>query len=259
MSAGGPAMLASREACGRSRVLVVDDDSDVVQLLAVSLKFVGFEVDTAADGPEALTRAREWRPDAVLLELTMPGMDGLTVLSRLRAAGVGAPVLFVTGRDALEDKIRGLTAGADDYITKPFDLEEVVARLRVVLRRTKPTGEDGDNRRPRPLKYADLVLDENSHEVWKADDPITLSPTEFELLRYFLINAETVLSKKTILSHMRPGRPNANWKAVESYVSLLRRKVDRVEKPLLHTLRGRGYILREHPAQRRYRGTSPLA
>jgi two-component system OmpR family response regulator len=251
MSAGGPAMLASRGACGRGRVLVVDDDSDVVQLLAVSLKFVGFEVDTAADGPEALTRAREGRPDAVLLELAMPGMDGLTVLRSLRAAGVEAPVLFVTGRDALEDKIRGLTAGADDYITKPFDLEEVVARLRVVLRRTKPTGEDGDNRGPRPLKYGDLVLDENSHEVWKADDPITLSPTEFELLRYFLINAETVLSKKMILSHMRPGRRNANEKAVESYVSLLRRKVDRVEKPLLHTLRGRGYILREHPRHHR--------
>jgi two-component system OmpR family response regulator len=151
----------------------------------------------------------------------------------------------------LEDKIRGLTAGADDYITKPFHMEEVVARLRVVLRRTKPTGEEEDNRRSRPLKYADLVLDENSHEVWKADDRIALSPTEFELLRYFLINAETVLSKKTILSHMRPERPNANWKAVESYVSLLRRKVDRVDQPLLHTLRGRGYILREHPAQRR--------
>jgi len=250
MSAGGPAMLASRAACGRGRVLVVDDDSDVVQLLAVSLKFVGFDVDTAADGPEALTRAHEHRPDAVLLELTMPDMDGLTVLSRLRAAGVDAPVLFVTGRDALEDKIRGLTAGADDYITKPFHMEEVVARLRVVLRRTKPTGEEEHNRRSHLLSYADLVLDENSHEVWKADDPIALSPTEFELLRYFLINAETVLSKKTILSHMRPERPNANWKAVESYVSLLRRKVDRVDQPLLHTLRGRGYILREHAGQR---------
>jgi two-component system OmpR family response regulator len=249
--AGGPAMPASRQAYGRSRVLVVDDDSDVVQLLAVSLKFVGFEVDTAAGGPEALTRAREGRPDAVLLELAMPGMDGFTVLSRLRAAGVDAPVLFVTGRDELEDKIRGLTAGADDYITKPFHLEEVVARLRVILRRTNPTREDEHNRRAPQLSYADLVLDENSHEVWKADDRIALSPTEFELLRYFLINAETVLSKKTILSHMRPEAPNANWKAVESYVSLLRRKVDRVEQPLLHTLRGRGYILRERPGQRR--------
>jgi two-component system, OmpR family, response regulator len=248
--AGGP-MPASRQAYGRSRVLVVDDDSDVVQLLAVSLKFVGFDVDTAADGPEALTRARGGHPDAVLLELTMPGMDGFTVLSRLRAAGVEAPVLFVTGRDALEDKIRGLTAGADDYITKPFHMEEVVARLRVVLRRTKPTGEEEHNRRSRPLKYADLVLDENSHEVWKSDNLIMLSPIEFELLRYFVLNAETVLSKKTILSHVRPERPNAKESVVESYVSLLRRKVDRGEQPLLHTLRGRGYILREHSGQRR--------
>ena len=255
INAGGPAMPAARAAHGLSRVLVVDDDSDAAQLLAVSLKFVGFEVDTAADGPEALRRARECRPDAVFLELTLPGMDGLTVLRGLRAAGVEAPVLFVTRRDALEDKIRGLTAGADDYITKPFHLEEVVARLRVVLRRTKSTREGEDNRRVR-LRYADLVLDEKSHEVLKDDNPITLSPSEFELLRYFMINAEAVLSKKMILNHLRPGSPDANWKAVESYVSVLRRKVDRGERRLLHNLRGRGYILREHPGQRKQEGRS---
>jgi two-component system OmpR family response regulator len=247
INAGGP---ASAEACVRNRILVADDDSDVVQLLAVSLKFVGFDVDTAADGSEALSRAREARPDAVLLELAMSGMDGLTVLERLREAGVEAPILFVTGCDAMEDKIRALTAGADDYITKPFHIEEVVARLKVVLRRTNPAGEEEANRRARRLSYADLVLDENSQEVWKADDLITLSPTEFKLLRYFVINAETVLSKKSIVSHLWPERPNSHGNAVESYVSLLRRKVDRGEKPLLLTLRGRGYILRTGSGRR---------
>jgi two-component system, OmpR family, response regulator len=239
-----PSLLAR----GDRRVLVVDDDSDVVQLLEVSLKFVGFEVDTAADGPEALARARDVRPDAVLLEVTMPGIDGFTVLRRLRAAGVEAPVLFVTWRGALHDKIRGLTAGADDYITKPFDVEEVVVRLSVALRRASPTAEGG--RRAPPLRYADLVLDENSREVWKADESITLTPNEFALLRLFILNAGMVLSKQTILRNLWPERSTPDGSLIESYVSALRRKVDRGERPLLHTLRGVGYILRDSAAKR---------
>ena len=258
MDLSGLAMRASRPACERgSRVLVVDDDSDVVRLLAVSLKFVGFQVETAASGLEALRRVHEHRPDAVLLEPMLSGVDGFTVLHHLRAEGVGIPVLFVATRDAMEDKIHGLTAGADDYITKPFHIEEVVARLRGVLRRTATTVEGERGRRAHQLSYADLLLDDRSHEVWKADVPIELSPLQFELLRYFMINAETVLSKRTILNHLRPDTCSASANCVESYVSQLRRKVEQAEKPLLHTIRGLGYILRQHPtsmpSRRRYR------
>src|ERR1700712_1506844 len=183
MDLSGLAMRAWRPACERgSRVLVVDDDSDVVRLLAVSLKFVGFQVETAASGLEALRRVHEHRPDAGMLEPMLSGVDGFTVLHPLRAEGVGIPVLFVATRDAMEDKIHGLTAGADDYITKPFHIEEVVARLRGVLRRTATTVEGERGRRAHQLSYADLLLDDRSHEVWKADVPIELSPLQFELL-----------------------------------------------------------------------------
>lgn len=242
---------ALRQPCVRGRILVIDDDADVVQLLAVRLRFVGFQVETATDGNEALSRARERRPDAVLLEVTMPGMDGFAVLDRLRAAGVWVPVLFVTRCDSMDVKIRGLGAGADDYITKPFHLEEVVARLTAVLRRTNAVAAEDDIQADR-ITYADLVLDETSHEVWKAEVPIPLSPLEFELLRYFMVNAETVLSKRMILGHVRPEHPDASVNFVESYVSHLRRKVERGEKPLLHTMRGLGYVLRDNRRTRRH-------
>jgi two-component system OmpR family response regulator len=251
MGLSGTECTASRLAREHGRVLVVDEDSDVLQLLAVSLKFVGFDVDTAADWPQAQSRARAGRPDAVLLEHAMTDADGVTVLRRLRAAGVEAPVLFLTARDALEEKIRALDAGADDYITKPFQMEEVVARLRAVLRRTTPAGAQEAKRRAGLHSYADLVLDDDAHEVWKADDLVALSPTEFDLLRYLLINAETLLSKRVILDHLWPRRPGPGEGAVESCVSQLRRKVDRGEPRLLHTIRGRGYILRDRSGQRR--------
>jgi two-component system OmpR family response regulator len=173
------------------------------------------------------------------------------VLHRFRAAGVEAPVLFLTGRDALGEKIRALDAGADDYITKPFEMEELVARLRAVLRRTTPAGAEEAKRRAGLHSYADRVLDENAREVWKADGLVALSPTEFELLRYLLVDAETLLSKRMILDHLWPRRPGPGEGAVESCVSQLRRKVDRGEPRLLHTIRGRGYILRERSGQRR--------
>ena len=186
------AMAALPENLPEARVLVVDDETNIVELLSVSLKFQGFEVHTASNGPAALDKAREVRPDAVILDVMMPGMDGFGLLRRLRADGIDAPALFLTARDSLQDKIAGLTLGGDDYVTKPFSLEEVVARLRVILRRTGRGVEEPRNAR---LTFADIELDEDTHEVWKAGEPVSLSPTEFTLLRYFIINAGTVLSQ----------------------------------------------------------------
>jgi two-component system OmpR family response regulator len=224
--------------------LVVDDETNIVELLAVSLRFQGFEVHTATSGPAALDLAREIRPDAVILDVMMPGMDGFGVLRRLRADGIDAPALFLTARDSLQDKITGLTLGGDDYVTKPFSLEEVVARLRVILRRTGRSANDEDGL-PRRLKFADIELDEDTHEVWKAGEPVSLSPTEFTLLRYFVINAGTVLSKPKILDHVWRYDFGGDVNVVESYVSYLRRKIDTGDRRLLHTLRGVGYVLRE--------------
>lgn len=236
---------ASAEAIPEARILVIDDEPNIVELLSVSLRFQGFEVHTAGSGPAALDRAREVRPDAVILDVMMPGMDGFGVLRRMRADGIDAPALFLTARDRLEDKIAGLTLGGDDYVTKPFSLAEVVARLRVILRRSgKGAGAEGESRNPR-LTFADIELDEDTHEVWKAGQLVSLSPTEFTLLRYFVINAGTVLSKPKILDHVWRYDFGGDVNVVESYVSYLRRKIDTGEKRLLHTLRGVGYVLRE--------------
>ncbi|UXA17450.1 response regulator transcription factor [Mycobacterium sp. SMC-4] len=225
-----------------ARVLVVDDEANIVELLSVSLKFQGFEVYTASSGPEALDKAREARPDAIILDVMMPGMDGFGLLRRLRADGIDAPALFLTARDSLQDKIAGLTLGGDDYVTKPFSLEEVVARLRVILRRSGLRSPDPRTSR---LTFADIELDEDTHEVWKAGEPVSLSPTEFTLLRYFIVNAGTVLSKPKILDHVWRYDFGGDVNVVESYVSYLRRKIDTGDKRLLHTLRGVGYVLRE--------------
>ncbi|MFD4181254.1 response regulator transcription factor [Rhodococcus sp. NPDC058514] len=225
-----------------ARVLIVDDEPTIVELLSVSLRFQGFEVETAATGPEALDRARTFRPEALILDVMMPGMDGFGLLRRLRADGVDAPALFLTARDAVEDKVAGLTLGADDYVTKPFSLEEVVARLRVILRRAS---RDGRSAEPARIRFADLELDDDTHEVWKAGEPVSLSPTEFTLLRYFMVNAGVVLSKTRILDHVWHYDFGGEVGVVESYVSYLRRKVDTGETRLIHTLRGVGYVMRE--------------
>jgi two-component system OmpR family response regulator len=239
----GMAMAAVTETTPEARVLVVDDETNIVELLSVSLKFQGFEVHTASSGPAALDKAREVRPDAVILDVMMPGMDGFGVLRRMRADGIDSPALFLTARDTLQDKIAGLTLGGDDYVTKPFSLEELVARLRVILRRTG--GRGVEEPRSARLSFADIELDEDTHEVWKAGELVALSPTEFTLLRYFVINAGTVLSKPKILDHVWRYDFGGDVNVVESYVSYLRRKVDTGEKRLLHTLRGVGYVLRE--------------
>jgi two-component system OmpR family response regulator len=221
-------------------LLVVDDEPDIVELLSASLRFAGFEVCTAASGQEALTLAASFRPDLVILDVMMPGLDGFSVLSRLRGEGHRVPVLFLTARDATEDKVRGLTTGADDYVTKPFSLSEVIARIGAVLRRARSSAETPVGR----LVFADLELDDDTHEVWKAGGLVALSPTEFKLLRYFMTNPKRVLSKAQILDHVWNYDFNGEANVVEAYVSYLRRKVDTSDPRLLHTLRGVGYVLR---------------
>ncbi|MFF0814762.1 response regulator transcription factor [Rhodococcus sp. NPDC003318] len=225
-----------------AKILIVDDEPNIVELLSVSLRFQGFEVETASTGAEGLDKAKAFRPDALILDVMMPGMDGFGLLRRLRADGIEAPVLFLTAKDAVEDKVTGLTLGADDYVTKPFSLEEVVARLRVILRRV---ARDPNVVEPSRISFADIELDDDTHEVWKAGKPVSLSPTEFTLLRYFMVNAGVVLSKPRILDHVWHYDFGGEVGVVESYVSYLRRKVDTTEPRLIHTLRGVGYVLRE--------------
>lgn len=224
-----------------ARVLVVDDEPMIVELLSVSLRYQGFEVATAANGAEGLDRAKQFRPDALIVDVMMPGMDGFGLLRRLRADGIDAPVLFLTARDEVEDKITGLTLGADDYVTKPFSLEEVVARLRVILRRSGHVVAETKSSR---IRFEDIELDDDTHEVWKAGEPVALSPTEFTLLRYFMVNAGTVLSKPRILDHVWRYDFGGEVGVVETYVSYLRKKVDTGPDRLIHTLRGVGYVMR---------------
>jgi two-component system OmpR family response regulator len=223
------------------KLLVVDDEPNIVELLSMSLRYAGFEVETAMNGRDAVKAAQSFRPDVVLLDVMMPDLNGFDVLRRLRGEGAKVPVLFLTAKDATEDKVTGLTIGADDYITKPFSLEEVIARIRVVLRRMH--GDDalaGSSR----LTFADIELDDDSHEVWKAGELVALSPTEFKLLRYFMSNVGRVLSKVQILDHVWNYDFGGDANVVESYVSYLRKKVDTTDPRLISTLRGVGYVMR---------------
>ncbi|MFC6286039.1 response regulator transcription factor [Nocardioides sp. GCM10027113] len=222
-----------------THLLVVDDEPNIRELLGASLRFAGFEVTAAASGREALDAAARRAPDLVVLDVMLPDLDGFEVLRRLRAGHRVLPVLFLTARDATEDKVTGLTLGGDDYVTKPFSLEEVVARIRAVLRRTSADpGADGR------LVVADLELDEDAHQVRRGGRLVALSPTEFNLLRYLMVNAGRVLSKAQILDHVWEYDFAGESGIVESYVSYLRRKVDADGPPLLHTVRGVGYVLR---------------
>jgi two-component system, OmpR family, response regulator len=223
-----------------ARLLVVDDEPNIIDLLSTSLRFAGFEVVTAMTGGEAVKAADQYRPDLVLLDVMLPDVDGFVVLRRLREGRDHLPVLFLTARDANDDKVTGLTLGGDDYVTKPFSLEEVVARIRAVLRRSGA----GADERPLRLTVADLELDEESHEVWRGGEEVQLSPTEFNLLRYLMVNAGRVLSKAQILDHVWSYDFDGEANIVESYVSYLRRKLDAVGEPLIHTVRGVGYVLR---------------
>ncbi|WP_369799966.1 response regulator transcription factor [Modestobacter sp. Leaf380] len=238
---GGRMTSSTGQRAPEARLLVVDDEPNIRELLSASLRYAGFEVATAADGQQALAVAAQFRPDLVVLDVMMPGLDGFGVVRRLRQNGTHTPVLFLTARDAAEDKVSGLTLGGDDYVTKPFSLDEVLARIRAVLRRSQ--GARRVEESPR-LVFADIELDEESHEVVKAGELISLSPTEFKLLRYLMSNPGRVLSKAQILDHVWNYDFNGEANVVESYISYLRRKIDTTEPRLLHTLRGVGYSLR---------------
>ena len=231
---------ATADIAERTRVLVVDDESNITDLVATVLRYEGFEVQTAASGRDALKAVAAFRPALVVLDIMLPDLDGFEVQRQLADNGGKIPVVFLTAKDATEDKVRGLTMGADDYVTKPFSLEELVARVRAVLRRANGTDTSTSGR----LQFADLEMDEESHEVWRANEAIELTPTEFTLLRYLLLNAKRVLSKAQILDHVWHYDFAGDANVVETYISYLRKKVDRFDPPLIHTIRGVGYCLR---------------
>ena len=234
----GPAL--ARPDGSAVRVLVVDDEINLTELLAMALRYERWEVRTAASGSQAVRAAKEFQPDAVVLDMMLPDFDGLEVLRRMRTDNPNVPVLFLTARDAVEDRIAGLTAGGDDYVTKPFSLEEVVARVRALVRRTTLVVSDDES----IITVGDLVMNEDSHEVTRAGEPIRLTATEFELLRYLLRNPRRVLSKAQILDRVWNYDFGGQANVVELYISYLRKKIDAGRTPMIHTMRGVGYILK---------------
>ncbi len=223
------------------RILVVDDHESITDLVATALRYEGFKVETAGNGREAVAAVARFRPHVVVLDIMLPDFDGFEVHRRLQVDGIAVPVLFLTARDATEDKVHGLTVGGDDYVTKPFSIEELVARIRVVLRRHQP---EGNGNGAGLLTLADLELNEDTHEVLRAGRPVELTRTEFRLLRYLLMNAGRVLSRAQILDHVWDYDFGGDASVLETYISYLRRKVDRSDPQLIHTVRGVGYVMR---------------
>ena len=222
------------------RVLVVEDERNIAELVATALRYEGISTCRRQPmAPQALAGVRDFTPDLVVLDVGLPDTDGFALQARFRAEGQRVPVLFLTARDAVEDRVRGLTLGADDYMTKPFSLDELVARVHAVLRRTSEMPAASHR-----LSFSDLVLDDETHEVRRGGRRIDLSPTEFSLLRYLLLNARKVVSKAQILDHVWQYDFGGDGRIVETYISYLRRKVDADGPPLIHTLRGVGYSLR---------------
>jgi two-component system, OmpR family, response regulator len=223
------------------RLLLADDEDNLRSMLDAALRHSGFDVTPVATGREALDSVRTQRPDLLVLDVMLPDLDGFEVCRRLRTEGDHTPVLFLTARDATEDAVRGLTLGGDDYLVKPFSLEELVARIRSVLRRAGLAKPDS------VLSCADLVLDDDAHRVTRAGEPVSLSPTEYKLLRYLLLNQGQALSKAQILDHVWQYNFGGDGGVVETYIGYLRRKLDQTEPKLIHTIRGVGYSLRESP------------
>src|ERR1700694_5843564 len=221
-----------------ARVLVVDDEPNITELVAMALRYEGFSVKTPATGRGALTAVTQFSPALVILDVMLPDIDGIEVLRRLNSSGAKVPIIFLTAKDATEDKVHGLTIGGDDYVTKPFSIEELMARVRVVLRRH---GSDTDNGK---LSLADLELDDEAHEVRRHGHVVDLTHTEYRLLRYLLINAVRVRTRTQILDHVGHYAFGGDASVLETYISSLRRKVDRVDPPLIQTVRGVGYVLR---------------
>ena len=223
------------------RAVVVDDEDSLTNLLSMALRYEGWSVKLAADGQRALSVIREFTPDVIVLDMMLPDINGLEVLSRLRADGNQVPILFLTAKDSLEDRIAGLTAGGDDYVTKPFSLEELVARLRGLIRRSSFVVTDADDP---VLRVGDLVLDEDSFEVRRGERVIDLTATEFELLRFLMRNPRRVMSKLQILDRVWSYEFTGRSSIVEIYISYLRKKVDAGFDPMIHTVRGVGYVIK---------------
>ena len=222
------------------RVLVVDDEANIAELISMALRYEGWEVATALTGSKAVSAAKDFRPDAVVLDMMLPDFDGLEVLRRMRSTDPDVPVVFLTARDAVEDRVAGLTAGGDDYVTKPFSLEEVVARLRGLMRRSGARQATTSS----VLTVGDLELDEDSHEVFRSGEEISLTATEFELLRFLMRNPRRVLSKAQILDRVWNYDFGGQANVVELYISYLRKKIDAGREPMIHTMRGAGYVLK---------------
>lgn len=226
---------------GRVRALIVDDEQSIAQLIAMALRYEGWEVDTATTGTEALEKAKSFDPDTVVLDIMLPDLDGLQVLSQLRTQGSNVPVLFLTALDSVDDRVGGLTAGGDDYVVKPFSLEELTARLRALLRRSH---RELSQKIDPIIRVGDLSLSEESYEVERAGEPIKVSSTEFELLRFLMRNPNRVLSKAQILDRVWSYDFAGKTTVVELYISYLRKKVDTGRTPMIHTVRGAGYMLK---------------
>jgi two-component system OmpR family response regulator len=241
MATVNPAAAGLRRADGGAvRVLVVDDEPTLAELVTLALRYEGWEVRSALDGLTAVRTAREFQPDAVVLDVMLPDLDGLEVLRRIRTDTPKLPVLFLTAKDSVEDRIAGLTAGGDDYVTKPFSVEEVVLRLRGLLRRTGMSETATSSQ----LVVGDLILDEDTREVHRAGESVQLTATEFELLRFLMRNPRRVLSKTQILDRVWNYDFGGQANIVELYISYLRKKIDVGREPMIHTLRGAGYVLK---------------
>src|SRR3954467_10676699 len=221
------------------RILVVDDEPNIVDVVAMALRYQGFNVATAANGTEALNQVNAYRPHLIVLDVMLPDMDGFNVAERLGAQRAGVPIIFLTARDSTEDKIRGLTTGGDDYVTKPFSLEELVARIRTILRRTGAAETDSAR-----LTFEDLELDEDTMEVTRAGQPIDLTATEYRLLRYLMLNPRRVMTRAQLLDHVWDYDFGGDGRVLETYISYLRKKIDGERPPLIQTVRGVGYALR---------------
>jgi two-component system OmpR family response regulator len=221
------------------RVLVVDDEPNIVDVVSMALRYQGFDVESAGTGAEALAAASSFRPHLMLLDVMLPDMEGFDVAARLGAQRADIPIIFLTARDATEDKVRGLTAGGDDYVTKPFSLEELIARIRTVLRRTGAAEPESSR-----LSFEDLELDDDTHEVLRGGAPIDLTATEYRLLRYFMLNPRRVLTRAQLLDHVWDYDFGGDARVLETYVSYLRKKLDVHGPSLIHTVRGVGYALR---------------
>jgi two-component system OmpR family response regulator len=229
----------SADGSRQQRILVVDDEPNIVDLVSTALRFRDFDVATASNGAETIAAARSFRPDLILLDVMLPDMDGFEVARRLGADRSGVPIVFLTARDTTEDKIRGLTSGGDDYVTKPFSLEELIARIDTILRRIGLSDRGSSQ-----LAFEDLELDDETREVSRGGRPMELTPTEYRLLRYLMLNPRKVLTRSQLLDHVWDYEFGGDARVLETYISYLRKKVDAAGPPLIHTVRGVGYALR---------------